>query len=144
MKKDQEAFFYIHQCVDVNVFEKIIDSTTTKVAWDALVRCYCGDASVKKVKIQSLCKRYENLNMNNIEKVPDYISRVTLITYEMKSYGETFSEEIIIGKIRRPLTPQFDCSIKAIEHSKDLRTMRIEELQTSLETQELYLTERNS
>lgn len=43
--------------------------------------------------------------MNNIEKVPDYISRVTLITYEMKSYGETFSEEIIIGKIRRPLTP---------------------------------------
>lgn len=31
-KRDQKALFYIHQCVDANVFEKIIDSTTTKTA----------------------------------------------------------------------------------------------------------------
>ena len=55
-KKDQKALFYIHQCVDANMFEKIIDSTTAKAAWDTLVRCYDGDASVKKVKLQSLCK----------------------------------------------------------------------------------------
>lgn len=30
MKKDQKTLFYIHQCVDANVFEKIVDSTTTK------------------------------------------------------------------------------------------------------------------
>ena len=50
-KKDQKALFYIHQCVDVNMFEKIIDSTTTKAAWDTLVRCYDDDASGKKVKL---------------------------------------------------------------------------------------------
>ena len=53
-KKDQKALFYIHQCVDANVFEKIVDSETAKVVWDTLVRCYGGDASVKKVKLQSL------------------------------------------------------------------------------------------
>lgn len=91
-KKDQKAFFYIHQCMDVNMFEKIDGLTTAKAVWDILVWCYDGDASVKKVKLQSLCKKYENSNMKNNEKVPDYISRMILITNEMKSYGETLSE----------------------------------------------------
>ena len=31
-KKDHRALFYIHQCVDENVFEKIADSETVKAA----------------------------------------------------------------------------------------------------------------
>ncbi|KAK2363368.1 hypothetical protein QL285_088360 [Trifolium repens] len=143
-KKDQRALFYIHQCVDEHVFEKITDSATAKAAWDTLVRCYSGDASVKKVKLQSLRKQYENLNMKNNEKVPEYISRMILITNEMKACGETLSEQVIIEKVLRSLTPQFDYIVVAIEHSKDLSSMRIEELQSSLEAQELRLTERNS
>ncbi|XP_058751483.1 uncharacterized protein LOC131624543 [Vicia villosa] len=50
-KKDHKVLFYIHQCVDANVFEKISDLTTTKAAWDTLVRCYGGDASMKKVEL---------------------------------------------------------------------------------------------
>ena len=53
------------------------------------MRCYGGDAPVKKVKLQSLRKKYENLNMKNNEKVSEYISRVILITNEMKDCGET-------------------------------------------------------
>ncbi|KAK2399809.1 hypothetical protein QL285_049575 [Trifolium repens] len=103
-KKDQRALFYIHQCVDENVFEKIADSETAKAAWDTLIRCYGGDASVKKVKLQSLRKQYENLNMKNNEKVPEYISRMILITNEMKACGETLSEQVIIEKVLRSLT----------------------------------------
>lgn len=73
-KNDQNALFYIHQCVKTKVFEKIIDLTTTKAMWDTLVWCYGGDASVKKVKLQSLRKQYENPNMKNNKKVYDYIS----------------------------------------------------------------------
>ena len=143
-KRDQKALFYIHQCVDESVFEKIVDSTTSKGAWDILTRCYGGDVSVKKVKLQSLRKQYENLNMNNSEKVSEYISIMVLITNKMKVCGETLSEQVIIEKILRSLTPQFDYIVVSIEHSKDLETMRIEELQSSLEAQELRLTERTS
>ncbi|KAK2375565.1 hypothetical protein QL285_076452 [Trifolium repens] len=143
-KKDQRALFYIHQCVDENVFEKTADSETAKAAWDTMIRCYGGDASVKKVKLLCLRKQYENLNMKNNEKVPEYISRMILITNEMKACGETLSEQVIIEKVLRSLTPQFDYIVVAIEHSKDLSYMRIEELQSSLEAQELRLTERNS
>lgn len=55
-KKDQKALFYIHQCVDMNVFERIVDLPMKKVVWDTLVWCYDDDASVKKVKLQSLYK----------------------------------------------------------------------------------------
>ena len=51
-------------------------STITKATWDTLMQCYDGDASVKKVMLQSLCKQYENLSLKNNENVPDYISRV--------------------------------------------------------------------
>ncbi|XP_050902639.1 uncharacterized protein LOC127114893 [Lathyrus oleraceus] len=67
-----------------------------------------------------------------------------MITNGMKSRGETFSEDSIIEKVLRSLTPRFDYIIVAIEHSKDLSIMRIEELQISLEVQELHLTKRTS
>lgn len=51
-KKDQRALFFIHQCVDAKVFEKIS----------------------KEVKLQSLRKQYVNLQMNSNEKVADYFS----------------------------------------------------------------------
>lgn len=62
----------------------------------------------------------------------------------MKSCGEILSEQVIIEKVLRSLTPQFDYIVIAIEHSKDLRTMRVEELQSSLEAQKLHMTEKNS
>ena len=86
-KKDQKALFFVHQCVDQNVFEKIGYSTMSKGPWDILDIFYGGDTSVKKVKLQSLRKQYENLNMKDNEKVSDYISRVFMITNEMKACG---------------------------------------------------------
>lgn len=35
--------FLIHQCVDSNVFEKIIEEETTKEAWDKLKNLYGED-----------------------------------------------------------------------------------------------------
>ena len=97
-----------------------------------------------KVKLQSLRKQYENLNMKDNEKVSEYISRVILITNEMKACGETLSKQVIIEKILRSLTSQFDYIVVEIEHSKDLSTMKVEELQSSLEAHELHMTARTS
>lgn len=34
--KDAKGLFLIHQCVDPNIFEKIIDQESAKGAWDTL------------------------------------------------------------------------------------------------------------
>ena len=78
------------------------------------------------------------------EKVSEYIYRVVLITNEMKACKETLSEQVIIEKILRSLTSQFNYIVVAIEHSKDLSNMRVEELQSSLEAHELRMTARTS
>lgn len=68
-KKDCKALFLIHQCVDANTFEKIAEATTSKAAWDILEKCYGGDPKVKKVRLQSLRRQYELLQMKNEERL---------------------------------------------------------------------------
>lgn len=35
-KNDQRALFFIHQCVNLKVFEKTMEATTLKDMWDTL------------------------------------------------------------------------------------------------------------
>ena len=60
--------------------------------------------------------------------MPDYISRVIVVTNEMKSCEETLSEQVIIEKVLRSLTPQFDYIVVAIKYSKGTNTVIIDEL----------------
>lgn len=114
-KKDQKALFFIHQRVDPKVFEKIAEATTSKGAWDTLVQCYGGDAKVKKVKLQSLRKQYELLQMKDDERIVDYFSRVIAVTNQMKNCGETIAEQTIVEKVLRSLNSHFDYIVVAIE-----------------------------
>lgn len=88
-KKDQKTLFYIHQCVEANVFDKIAHVTISKKAWDMLKKYYGGDSKVKKARLQSLRKQYEMLHMKDGESILDFFTRVQDLTNQMKSYGET-------------------------------------------------------
>lgn len=68
--------------------------------------------------------------------VNDYVTRVTRLVNQMKSCGEAVSEQNIVSKVLRSLTPRFDNIVVAIEESKDLKTMTKDELQSSLEAHE--------
>ena len=68
------------------------------------------------------------LQMKAIERIANYFTRVLNLTNHMKSCGEKISDQIIIEKIMRTLIPSFDHIIVAIEESKDVESMKIEEL----------------
>ncbi|XP_019450621.1 PREDICTED: uncharacterized protein LOC109352893 [Lupinus angustifolius] len=142
-KKDNKALFLIHQCVDDVHFEKIQNAMTAKEAWDILVTSHAGGDKIKKVKLQSLRKQYELLHMEEGDKVGEYFTKILTITNQMKGYGEAITDTMIIEKIMRSLLPRFDFIVVAIEESKDVTLMKIEELQSSLEAHELRLIERN-
>lgn len=143
-KKDQNVLFYIHQCVEAKVFDKIIHAATSKEAWNMLKRYHGGDAKVKKVRLQSFKKQYEMLHMKEGETISDFFIRVQELTNQMKNYGETLTEQMNVEKVFRSLTPQYDMIIVTIEKIKDLETMKMEDLQGSLEVRKLRLNQRET
>ncbi|XP_057423633.1 uncharacterized protein LOC130717434 [Lotus japonicus] len=143
-KNDQKALFYIHQCVNSKVFDKISESKTSKEAWDLLTKYYGGDSKVKKVRLQSLRRQYELLQMKSDESIADYLSRLGSFTSQMKSNGEDLTEQSIVEKVLRTLTPKFDMIVVAIEETKDLSQLKLEDLQSTLEARELRVTDREA
>ncbi|GKV45648.1 hypothetical protein SLEP1_g52709 [Rubroshorea leprosula] len=135
-KKDKKALYFIHQGVNDEVFEKIEDAATSKQAWDTLMTAYKGAEKVKKVKLQTLRRQYELLQMEFSEPVATYINRVLALTNKSKVYGEEYSEQVKVEKILRTLTPKFEHIVAAIEEAHDLSQMTIDELSGSLEAHE--------
>lgn len=62
----------------------------------------------------------------------------------MKACGEEVSDQQFVGKIMRSLTSKFDFIVVSIQESKDVKTLKIEELQSSLEAHEMLVIERSS
>jgi len=60
----------------------------------------------------------------------------------MKACGEAITDQQIVEKIMR--TSRFDFIVVATQESKDMKTLKIEELQSSLEAHELMVSERSS
>lgn len=57
------------------------------------------DNKLKKVKLQSLRSHYELLQMNESESVAKFFNRVQALTNQMKSYGETLTDLLIVDKV---------------------------------------------
>jgi hypothetical protein len=84
------------------------------------------------------------MQMEEEKKIADYISKLMNVVNQMKVSGETIFDQQIVDKIMRTLSPRFDFIVVAIQESKDVKTLKIEELQSSLAAHELMVAERSS
>ncbi|GKV50164.1 hypothetical protein SLEP1_g56877 [Rubroshorea leprosula] len=126
-KKDQKAVSLIHHALDEVTFEKVSNATTAKQLWEMLQVTYKGKDKAKKVHLQSLRGEFEAIQMKEIEKVSNYISRVMGIANQMRRLDEEVTDLRIIEKILRSVTEKFDYVVTAVEESKRLGDMTIEE-----------------
>jgi transcriptional regulator with GAF, ATPase, and Fis domain len=70
--------------------------------------------------------------MKDSERVSDYITRVQTVTNQLKRNGENLIDTRIVEKILRSLTYAFENVVCAIEESKDLNELSVDELAGSL------------
>ena len=91
------------------------------------------------MKLQTLRSEFETLQMKTGEAVQEYISRVTNIISQMRAFGDQISNHTIMAKVLRSLTPKFDHVVAAIEESKDLSLVTLDELSGSLQAHEAKL-----
>jgi uncharacterized membrane protein YkoI len=134
--RDKTALYLLFQAVDESDFEKIADATRSKEAWDVLEKFYKGADRVKQVWLQTLRGELKAIKMKESEGVSDYITRVQSVVNQLKRNGETLTDARVMEKILRSLTNDFENVVCAIEESKDLAQMTIDDLTSSLESHE--------
>jgi ribosomal protein S4E len=129
--------------MDLTNFQKMENASSAKECWDILQRCHDGNDKLKSVRLQTLRRQFELLQMEPNEKIVEYFNRIQQVTNSMKSYGETLTDHNIVCKIMRTLSSKYNTIYVAIEESNDLSTMKVEELQCSLEAYEQRVNERS-
>ena len=87
-KKDKKALFYLYQAVKKSMFKKIIESSSSKAAWDVLTNVFKRDEKVKQIHLQKLWAKFEAIRMKESENVADYVSHILVIVNQMKQNGE--------------------------------------------------------
>lgn len=119
-----------------NLFPRIASCTNAFEAWRALKDAYQGNTQVKKVRLQTFKREFENIRMQEYEAVGDYCVRVKAIIDQMETLGEEVKPEVVVKKVLRTLLHKWDHIAIIIEESKDLSTLSFDALIGSLTSHE--------
>ena len=93
---------------------------------------YQGTTRVKRAHLQALLKELEILHMKVGESMNEYFAWTLTIANKMKANVDDKGDVAVVEKILRSMTPKFDYVVCSIEESKDIDTLTIDELQSSL------------
>jgi hypothetical protein len=87
-----------------------------------------------------LISRFEEIKMIENETFDEFYTRINDLRNSMVSLGKKVSDVKLIKKILRSLPERFRIKVTSIEESKNLGSMKIDELVGSLQTYEYSLT----
>ncbi|GJV61500.1 retrovirus-related pol polyprotein from transposon TNT 1-94 [Tanacetum coccineum] len=91
-----------------------------------------GQYKSKNAQLQRLRRDFEMLEMKDGETVIDYLGRVMVIANDMRNAGEDMSDVKIVEKVLRTMTESFNFVVCTMEESRDLDSITVDELQSSL------------
>ena len=94
---------------------------------------------VKDTKLQMLTTRFEELKMSEDESFDSFYSKLNEVVIGKFNLGEKMKDSKIVRKILQSLPESFRAKVTAIEESKDLDDIKVQELIGSLQTYELSL-----
>ena len=94
---------------------------------------------MKDTKLQMLTTCFEELKMSEVESFDSFYRKLNEVVIRKFNLGEKIEDSKIVRKILRSLLESFRAKVTAIEESKDLDEIKIQELIGSLQTYELSL-----
>ena len=118
--------------VSPDEFHRISHITVAKEAWEILETTYEGTKKVKDTKLQMLTTRFEELKMSEDESFDSFYNKVNEVVVSKFNLGEKTKDFKIVRKILRSLPESFRAKVTAIEESKDLDDIKVQELIGSL------------
>ncbi|GJS40474.1 hypothetical protein Tco_0565517 [Tanacetum coccineum] len=128
LAKNNEAKMVIYNALPRKEYERIFMCQTAKEIWDTLLITHQGNNQVKANKIDLLVQQYEQFMIPEEESIDNAFAKFNTIITSLKALDESFSSKNCVRKFLRALHPKWRAKVTAIEESKNLTTLSLDEL----------------
>ncbi|GJW00868.1 zf-CCHC domain-containing protein [Tanacetum coccineum] len=116
--------------IDERLIEDIENSSFNALIWPfnvSVLVCYSGN-HVKDNKIYLLVQQYEQFTISKEESIDNGFARFNTIITSLKALDEGFSSKNYVRKSLRALHAKWRAKVMAVEESKDLTSLSLDEL----------------
>ncbi|GJV53091.1 zf-CCHC domain-containing protein [Tanacetum coccineum] len=139
LAKNNEAKMVIYNALPRKEYERIFMCNTAKEIWKTLLITHQGNSQVKDNKIDLLVQQYEQFVISEDESIDSAFARFNTIITSLKALDEGYSSKNYVRKFLRALHPKWRAKVTAIEESKDLTSLSLDELIGNLKVHEMII-----
>ncbi|GJZ42320.1 hypothetical protein Tco_0589206 [Tanacetum coccineum] len=129
----------IYNALPRKEYERIFMCNTAKEIWKTLLITHQGNSQVKDNKIDLLVQQYEQFVISEDESIDSAFARFNTIITSLKALDEGYSSKNYVRKFLRALHPKWRAKVTAIEESKDLTSLSLDELIGNLKVYEMII-----
>ncbi|GJZ88802.1 retrovirus-related pol polyprotein from transposon TNT 1-94 [Tanacetum coccineum] len=133
LAKNKEAKMVIYNALPRKEYERIFMCNTAKEIWKTLLITHQGNNQVKDNKIDLLVVISED------ESIDSAFARFNTIITSLKALDEGYFSKNYVRNFLRALHPKWRANVKAIEESKDLTPLSLDELIENLKVHEMII-----
>lgn len=139
-EKDNMALYNIQMAMEDSIFLRVCGATSAQQAWDNFKEEFQGSVKVRNIKLQTLRRDMANLKMKESETIKEYYSRLRELVNQLRSYGEDYTDKMVVEKILISLPSIYDPIVTTTEATADLTTLSVTDLVGTLEAYEKRLS----
>ncbi|GJW45384.1 hypothetical protein Tco_0074183 [Tanacetum coccineum] len=139
LAKNNEAKMVIYNALPKKEYERIFMCNTAKEIWKTLLITHQGNSQVKDNKIDLLVQQYEQFVISKDESIDSAFARFNTIITSLKALDEDYSSKNYVRKFLRALHPKWRVKVTAIEESKDLTSLSLDELIRNLKVYDMII-----
>lgn len=118
------------------------DKSTAKAMFASLCSNYEGDKKVRETKTTMLVQQYELCRMKDDEDIETMYSRFKTIVSGLQTQRKSYVVADHVRKILRSLPVKWRPKVTTIEEARDLNTLSLEDLISSLKCHDIGLNEQ--
>jgi len=117
------------------------DKSTAKAMFASLYVNYEGSKKVREAKALMLVHQYEVFKMKEDENIQQMYLRFQTLVSELQILKKSYVASDHVSKILRSLPARWRPKVTTIEEAKDLNTLSVKDLVSSLKVHEIGLNE---
>ncbi|GJZ72663.1 retrovirus-related pol polyprotein from transposon TNT 1-94 [Tanacetum coccineum] len=129
----------IYNALPRKEYERIFMCNTAKEIWKTLLITHQGNSQVKDNKIDLLVQQYEQFVISEDESIDSAFARFNTIITSLKALDDGYSSKNYVRKFLRALHPKWRAKVTAIEESKDLTLLSLDELIGNLKVYKMII-----